>query len=119
LSVRFVAEPVSFADLIGGGWRDAAFGPFREGVDMCRLAGDPAGASVALLRYEPGARVPLHEHMGLETILVLDGVQSDDLGNYAAGTMVVNPAGSMHRVWSDGGCVVLILWEKPVRILGE
>ncbi len=114
-----MADPVSFANLITGGWREAAFGPFREGVDMCRLAGDPAGASVALLRYAPGARVPLHEHLGLETILVLDGVQSDDRGDYPAGSMVVNPAGSQHRVWSETGCVVLILWEKPVRILSE
>ena len=114
-----MAEPVSFANLIAGGWKEAAFGPFRPGVDMCRLAGDPEGASVALLRYEPGARVPLHEHMGIETILVLDGVQYDDRGRYEAGSMVVNPAGSQHRVWSDEGCVVLILWEKPVRILEE
>lgn len=114
-----MADPVSFANLIAGGWKEAAFGPVRPGVDICRLAGDPAGASVALLRYEPGARVPLHEHLGLETILVLAGVQSDDRGRYAAGAMVVNPAGSRHRVWSDEGCVVLILWEKPVRILEE
>ena len=110
---------MAIAELIQGGWREAAFGPFREGVEIARLAGDPDGASVALLRYQPGASVPMHEHTGLETIIVLDGAQSDERGRYAAGTMAVNPAGTRHSVWSEEGCVVLIQWESPVRIIGE
>ena len=77
------------------------------------------GASIALLRYAAGARVPLHEHPGLETVLVVEGSQSDERGTYKAGDLVLNPAGSRHSVWSTDGCVVLIQWEKPVRILGE
>lgn len=114
-----MADPVSLAGLLQGGWREAAFGPFREGVEIVRIAGDPAGASVALLRYQPGASVPTHEHMGLETILVLEGSQADERGVYRAGSMSINEAGTQHSVWSDEGCVVLIHWEKPVRILGE
>ncbi len=113
-----MADPRAIADLLKGGWRTAPFEPFREGVEMCRLGGDPAGASVALLRYRPGASVPLHEHPGLETVIVLDGSQSDERGLYRAGTISINPAGSRHSVWSEEGCVVLIQWEKPVRILG-
>lgn len=114
-----MAEPMSLPDLLAGGWRDAPFKPFRDGVEICRLAGDPDGASVALLRYAPGASIPLHEHAGLETIIVLDGAQSDDRGRYPAGTVAINPAGSRHRVWSDEGCVVLIQWALPVRILDK
>ena len=110
---------MSIADLVQGGWRNAAFGPFRPGVEIARLAGDPDGASVALLRYQAGASVPMHEHTGLETIIVLDGVQSDERGRYPRGTMVVNPAGSRHSVWSEEGCVVLIQWERPVRIIDQ
>ena len=102
-----------------GGWRTMAFEPFRDGVEICRLAGDPAGASTALLRYAPGAAVPLHEHTGLETILVLEGSQSDEHGRYPAGSFVANPAGSRHSVRSEEGCVVLIQWERPVRMIGE
>jgi anti-sigma factor ChrR (cupin superfamily) len=114
-----VPEPLAIIDLVSHGWREAEFTPFRAGVDICRLGGDPARASVALLRYAPGASVPLHEHAGLETILVLDGTQSDERGTYATGSVVINPAGSRHRVWSDEGCVVLIQWERPVRMIGE
>jgi len=49
--------------------------PFREGVDIYRLYGGPdsgndGGPSAALLRYHPGSRVGLHEHVGYEHILV-------------------------------------------------
>jgi anti-sigma factor ChrR (cupin superfamily) len=72
---------------------------------------------VALLRYAPGASVPRHRHLGLETILVLSGTQNDDSGAYGTRTIVFNPAGSEHRVWSDTGCVVLIQWERPVEFV--
>ena len=109
--------PSRHAGLLDGGWRAMRFAPFRHGVEICRLrVADPA---VALLRYAPGAAVPRHMHTGLETILVLEGVQSDERGDYPAGTLVLNPAGTEHSVWSEGGCVVLIQWERPVRFLHE
>jgi anti-sigma factor ChrR (cupin superfamily) len=63
--------------------------------------------------------VPRHRHAGLETIVVLDGSQSDENGDYPAGTLVLNPAGTEHSVWSTRGCVVLIQWNLPVIMLGE
>ncbi|MEM7567423.1 MAG: cupin domain-containing protein [Pseudomonadota bacterium] len=105
--------------LLDGAWRNGPFEPFREGVEVCWLH-RPAAESypqVALLRYQPGASVPRHAHEGLETILVLEGAQSDERGRYPAGTFVTNPAGSVHSVWSDEGCVVLIQWSAPIRIL--
>jgi anti-sigma factor ChrR (cupin superfamily) len=110
-----MTEPRAWADMLAGGWRAAAFEPFREGVEIVWLRRDPP--AVALLRYAPGAAVPRHRHAGLETILVLDGAQSDERGDYAAGALVLNPEGSVHSVWSDEGCVVLIQWERPVEFL--
>lgn len=108
----------AFAGLLEGGWRDLAFTPFRAGVDICILhQGGDTSTTVALLRYEPGASVPSHRHRGLETIIVLEGAQSDEHGTYRAGDTVLNQAGSVHRVWSDTGCTVLIIWEKPVEVL--
>ena len=43
--------------------------------------------------------------------------QSDETGDYGAGTYIVNAAGTEHSVWSDTGCVVLIQWDRPVTIL--
>jgi anti-sigma factor ChrR (cupin superfamily) len=94
------------------------WGRLRAGVDMLRLAGDgETGASVALLRYRPGAKVPAHRHHGFEAIYVLEGAQSDENGTYEAGTLVVNREGGGHSVWSDEGCLVLIVWERPIEFV--
>jgi anti-sigma factor ChrR (cupin superfamily) len=95
--------------------KDVEWTPWREGVAIHRLYGDGReGRSAALLRYEPNATVPLHEHVGNEHVFVLSGAQEDGAGVYPAGTMVVNPSGSRHRLRSREGCVVLVLWEQPV-----
>ena len=110
-----MSEPSSITGLLPHGWEQMPFQHFRDGVQICRLwQGIP---EVALLRYAPGAAVPRHRHLGLETILVVSGTQSDDAGNYEQGTIMFNPAGSEHRVWSEQGCVVLIQWERPVEFV--
>ena len=92
---------------------------FRPGIEIHRLYGDGQhGPAAALLKYEPGARVPYHEHTGYEHIIVLSGAQRDHQGNHTAGTLVINSPDSSHAVASDEGCIVLIIWEKPVVIKG-
>lgn len=101
-------------------WDGLAFEPFRDGVDIHWIQRFEARSpGVALLRYRPGAGVPRHRHAGLETILVLEGEQSDEAGDYGIGSFVVNAEGSEHSVWSRPGCVVLIQWQRPVIILEE
>jgi len=96
-------------------WQD-----FRAGVDMLPLHGDPAqGCSSALLRYQPGAQIPRHLHVGMEFLLVLRGSQTDERGHYQAGTFLINPASSSHEIFSEEGCVVLAVWEKPVKFIGK
>lgn len=94
--------------------------PLRPGVDIYRIYGGEDGddgPAAALLRYQPNAQVPNHQHMGWEHILVLTGNQTDEQGEYSAGTLLVNPPGSYHSVTSPSGCVVLALWERPVRFV--
>jgi len=112
-----MTEPLHTPNLLTGGWRDLPFAPFRDGIDIAWLReGEPG---IAVLRYEPGASVPLHMHPDVEMILVLDGAQSDALGTYGAGDLVINPPGSQHSVISDKGCIVLLMWSKPVVFLED
>jgi anti-sigma factor ChrR (cupin superfamily) len=97
---------------------DVHWSPWREGIDIFRLYGDGvSGPAAAVLRYAPNARGPMHEHTGYEHVFVLSGTQEDAGGVYYAGTMVVNPPGSRHRVASPAGCTVLIVWECPVILV--
>ena len=112
MSARFTGK---LAELVLGatGWE-----PLREGVRALRMWGDARGGpSVALLSYDAGAQVPRHRHTGFELIYVLSGSQSDERGTYPAGSLVINPEGEEHSVRSEEGCVVLIVWERPVEFV--
>lgn len=101
------------------GWQDTLpWAPFRDGVEIYRLYGDGvAGPTAALLRFKAGARVSLHEHTGYEHIIVLSGAQVDENSRAAVGTLIINPPGTRHSVLSDTGCIVLAIYERPVKFL--
>jgi anti-sigma factor ChrR (cupin superfamily) len=106
-------------DYLGGAeepmWSDLPWRFFRDGLEIVPLSpSDGVQAEAALLRYQAGASVPYHIHTGDEHVLVLDGSQQDEQGRYPTGTVMLNPAGTGHSVSSPEGCVVGILWEKPV-----
>lgn len=90
--------------------------PFQPGVDIYRLYGDgESGPTAALLRFRVGGRVPLHEHTGFEHIIVLSGSQVDENSRADTGDLVINPPGTSHSILSEAGCIVLAIYEKPVR----
>jgi anti-sigma factor ChrR (cupin superfamily) len=94
--------------------------PYKNGVEIFRLYGDGVtGPGAALLRYCKGGEVPLHEHAGYEHIFVLAGSQQDENGVYGSGSFVVNPPGTRHKVISKSGCIVLAIYEKPVRFISD
>lgn len=92
--------------------------PFRPGVTARWLyEEDDGGARAVLLRYEPGARVAVHEHVGYEHLLILDGDQYDEDGSYPTGTFVIHPPGTRHSPGSRTGCVALLIYERAVRFV--
>ena len=66
------------------------------------------GEHVALVRWAPGTRFQSHTHWGGEEILVLEGVFSDELGDYPAGTWIRSPHLSRHQPFSDPGCLIYV-----------
>ncbi len=117
------SESLVFANLLEqvknlsatGDWK-----PFRPGVTAHWLYNDGNGGPRAVfLRYEPGARVAEHEHVGYEHLFVLEGDQFDEHGSYPEGSFVINPPGTRHSPGSVGGCVALLIYEKAVRFPSE
>ena len=66
------------------------------------------GHATSIVRYEPGARFSAHDHPEGEEILVLEGLFSDETGDYPAGTYFRNPEGFRHAPFSNEGCVLLV-----------
>lgn len=112
-------DSVAMSGLIGRRhWDDLAWEPFRPGIRVHWLyRGGDDGPAAALLRYEPGAGVPLHEHVGWEHILVLTGAQSDGTVRHGEGALMISAPGTRHAIRSEEGCVVLAIWHRPVRIV--
>lgn len=94
---------------------DAVWTPSPQaGVErrmLDRVGGEIARAT-SVVRYVPGSRFSRHVHGGGEEILVLDGVFSDETGDYPPGSYLRSPPGSSHAPFSVDGCVILVkLWQ--------
>jgi anti-sigma factor ChrR (cupin superfamily) len=55
---------------------------------MLDRVGEEVGRATSFVRYRPGASFPRHVHGGGEEIFVLEGVFSDEHGDYPAGTYI-------------------------------
>lgn len=90
---------------------------------MLDRLGDEVARATSVVRYAPASQFPAHTHGGGEEFLVLDGVFSDETGDFPAGTYVRNPPGTRHAPASVPGCTILVkLWQfdptdaTPVRV---
>lgn len=72
----------------------------RDGGEVAR--------ATSLVRYAPGSRFPAHVHGGGEEFLVLEGVFSDESGDYGPGMYVRNPPGSAHAPFTRTGCTIFV-----------
>lgn len=75
---------------------------------MLERIGDEVAIATSIVRYAPRSRFPPHTHAAGEEFLVLEGVFSDEHGDYPAMTYVRNPPGSVHTPRSDPGCTIFV-----------
>jgi anti-sigma factor ChrR (cupin superfamily) len=97
-------------------WRPTPF----EGVQSLFVKGGPAtaGALVGFLRVEPGHRLPLHDHLGPEHGLLLQGRARDPEGRiHGPSTRVDMASGSRHEFEALPivDCVFLVIAHGGVR----
>lgn len=75
-----------------------------------------SGQVTSVVRYEPRSTFHAHDHPDGEEILVLDGVFTDERGDWPAGTYLLNPEGFRHAPSSRDGCVLFVkLRQFPGR----
>ena len=62
---------------------------------------------MVLARFEPGAKLGRHRHLGDEIVFVIEGSNADESGELVAGNMDYRPNGCTHSVWSTNGATAL------------
>lgn len=73
------------------------------------LVGDAeSGQVTSLVKFEPNSSFPIHDHPDGEEILVLEGVFSDEQGDWGAGSYLLNPEGYRHQPYSLEGCLLFV-----------
>ena len=90
-----------------------------SGVEVKSLLFDPAsGLATSLMKMEPGAVLPEHEHVLIEQTWILEGHLVDKSGpdegiECKAGQFIWRPAGSRHSAWSPKGGLFLAIFQVP------
>jgi anti-sigma factor ChrR (cupin superfamily) len=90
--------------------------PGRAGTDLYPLytTESELPASAQLIRFAPGAHGDLHEHLGYELMIVLEGELRNDNGDrYHVGDLIIEEPGSTHQISTDTGCVLFGVREAP------
>lgn len=82
---------------------------------MLDRIGEESARATSLVRYAADSKFPAHQHPGGEEILVLDGVFSDETGDYPAGWYLRNPPGSAHRPASKEGALIFVKLQQMPR----
>ena len=87
---------------------DRAWVERRPGV-FWKVLWEEADRKAVLMRYQAGATIPRHRHLGDEQIWVLEGSVSDDTGTCTSGNYARRPPGCVHVVQSRDGALVLAI----------
>ena len=80
-------------------------------IPLERIAAE-SGHTTSFVRFEAGASFPPHDHPQGEEIYIMDGVFSDENGDYPAGTYVRNPPGSRHQPFTREGCTLFVKLDQ-------
>jgi anti-sigma factor ChrR (cupin superfamily) len=81
----------------------------------------PTKRRAQLTRFEPGASLSMHRHVGDELLYVIEGSISDESGTVAAGSVGYRPNGCVHSVTSKNGATVYAIITggvEPAKEIG-
>ncbi|MGK0443798.1 MAG: anti-sigma factor ChrR (cupin superfamily) [Bermanella sp.] len=87
-------------------WQDSPAPGVRR-IPLEREAAESGHVS-SIVEYAPGSSFKTHLHPLGEEIFVLEGVFSDENGDYPAGSYLRNPPGSSHAPFSKEGCKIFV-----------
>ncbi|MBL0336874.1 MAG: cupin domain-containing protein [Chitinophagaceae bacterium] len=89
------------------------------GISVISLKYDEAKqrSTTILLKFEPGAAYPYHNHPGGEEIYVVKGEAILENVTLSEGDYLYTPVNFKHSVTSETGCILLFVIPEEVEIL--
>src|SRR5262245_31109800 len=96
------------------GWK-----PLRvPGISIKLLRNDKeSGEATFLLRFEPGAAFPAHDHPAGEQVFVVEGDVRIGRERLTAGDYLYTPPLGIHAVSTERGCVLFVTLPKPIEVV--
>ena len=91
-------------------WQDTKFPGVKA---KTLLVDEKSGLLTVLLKMDPGARLPDHEHVLIEQTFVIEGKLVDKDGVCTAGNFVWRPAGTRHAAYTPDGGLMLAMFQAP------
>lgn len=85
-----------------------------DGVSRIHLEreAEESGHTTSFVKFEAGSYFPAHTHPQGEEIYVLEGVFSDEHGDYPAGSYIRNPPGTHHNPFTRDGCTLFVKLDQ-------
>lgn len=113
-ALRAVPPPLMTLRADEGEWNEIG-----KGVMVKQLFVDPqSGMVTSLFKMQPGTRIPLHNHRGIEQCYIVEGDFHADDQSLGAGDFHVALAGSTHNpVYTIGGALLLIVAPQDYDML--
>lgn len=110
--LAWTVKQVRQGNLDGLNWRKVT-----KTLRVADLGTIEGAAEFSLYHIAEGGSIPLHNHSGMETTLVLQGGFSDESGTYHAGDFITREAGEEHSPTAIAGddCICLAVLEAPLR----
>ncbi|MDO6429030.1 cupin domain-containing protein [Flavitalea sp. BT771] len=94
-------------------------GVHYPGISVISLRYDEAKqrSTTILLKFEPGAAYPYHNHPGGEEIFVLSGEVVLEHATLSEGDYLYTPVNFKHSVTTKTGCTMLFVIPEEVELL--
>ncbi len=85
-----------------------------KGVDRIMLdrIGEEVARATTIVKFASDKYFPEHTHDGGEEFFVLEGIFSDQYGDFPAGTYVRNPIGTSHSPHTVEGCTIFVKLQQ-------
>lgn len=96
-------------------------GTHYEGISVISLRYDEekGRSTTILLKFEPGASYPYHNHPAGEELLIMNGEAIIAGATLKEGDYLYTPANFKHSVKSETGCTIFFIVPEEVEIVNQ